>query len=179
MNAMSDSGYATLQEEVFNLAELTRRTEAEEFCALGKERHAAGDVEDAAAYFAMSLELYPTAEAYIGLGVTLAARGQWADAIAECEQAIALEPDLGNPYNDIAVYNAELGRPREALEWLDRALAARRYDCPHYSHYHRGRLLEQMGRFTESRDAYQTALNCEPDWEPAQIGLRRALGWLN
>ena len=179
MNAASGSRYGALQEEVFNLAELTRRTEAEEFCALGKERHAAGDIEDAAAYFAMSLELYPTAEAHTGLGVTLAARGQWEDAIAECEQAIALDPDLGNPYNDIAVYTAELGRIREALDWLDRALAAKRYDCRHYSHYHRGRLLEQMGRFTESRDAYRMALDLEPTWEPAQIGLRRALGWLN
>lgn len=171
--------HRSLRDEVYSLAEIARRTEAEEFCELARARQASGDMEDAAAYYAMALELFPTAEAHTGLGVTFAARGQWEDAIAQCRQAIELDPDLGNPYNDIAVYTAELGKITEALDWLDRALAAPRYDCRHYPHYHRGRLLEQRGRFTEARDAYSQALDLEPTWEPARIGLRRALGWLN
>jgi tetratricopeptide (TPR) repeat protein len=160
-------------------SERSLRVEAEQYRALGQELHAAGDVEDAAAYYQMSVDLYPTAEAYTYLGVALAARGQWSDAIVQCERAIRIDPELGNAYNDLAVYTAELGRLHEALHWLDKAIAAKKYDCRNYPYYHRGRILEQLGRFTEARDAFMTSLEIEPDWEPARVALRRVLGWLN
>jgi tetratricopeptide (TPR) repeat protein len=169
----------SLKDEVNHLAVTALRKEAAEFSDVARQRLEVGDMQDAAAYFAMSLELYPTAEAHTGLAVTLASRGQWEDAITECHRAIALEPDLGNSYNDIAVYTAELGSIHEALEWLDRALFAPRYDCRHYAHYHRGRLLEQLGRFVEAKNAYAQSAALEPNWEPATIGLRRVQGWLN
>jgi len=159
--------------------DLARRREAEQYRTLGQERHAAGDVEDAAAYYRMSVDVYPTAEAYTYLGVALAARGQWSDAIVQCERAIRIDPELGNAYNDLAVYTAELGRLHEALHWLDKAIAAKKYDCRNYPFYHRGRILERLRRFTEARDAYMTSLEIEPDWEPARVALRRVLGWLN
>ena len=153
--------------------------EAAQYLALGRERRSAGDVEDAAAYFRIALDLFPTAEAHVALGETLAARGLWEEAIAECKKAIALDPDLGNPYNDIGVYCIEQGREAEALPWLDRALAAPVYDCRHFSHYHRGRVLERAGRFAEARDAYLASVELEESWSPAQIALRRVLGFLN
>jgi Tfp pilus assembly protein PilF len=162
-----------------DLADLNRRVEAEEFRDLGRERHAAGDIEDAAAYYQMSVDLYPTAEAHTGLAVTLAARSRWEDAVAQCEQAIALDPALGNAHNDLGVYLAEMGRTEEALESFERAINAPRYDCRHYPWYHKGRLYEQAARFTEARDAYAQSLEIAPDWEPARIAYHRALGWLN
>jgi tetratricopeptide (TPR) repeat protein len=175
---------------VLDLGELSRRAEADEFRALGEERQAQGDVEDAAAYFQMSLDLYPTAEAHVALAHALAARGRWDDAVGECEKAIRLDPELGNPYNDIGVYldrKASEVHSREerrllsdaALRYFDRAIASPTYDCRHYPHYHRGRLLEQRGRFTEARDAYHTALQIEPGWEAALVAWRRTLGFLN
>jgi tetratricopeptide (TPR) repeat protein len=161
------------------LTDLNARVEAEEYRTLGQERQAQGDVEDAAAYYRISLDLFPTAEAHTYLGWALACRGSWEEAILECEKAIALDPDLGNPYNDIAVYLIELNRLDEALPFLEKALATPRYDCRHYPHYHRGRILERKGRFMEARDAYRASLDIEPDWEPARIGFHRALGFLN
>lgn len=162
-----------------HLNDLNRQVEAEEFRALGRQRQEAGDVEDAAAFFQMSVDLYPTAEAHTFLGHTLASRGQWEEAISQCEQAIALNPTLGNPYNDIGVYLIEMNRLPEALSYLDRALAAPDYDCRNYPHYHRGRILERMGRFGEARDAFASAVAIDPDWEPARVSLIRVLGWLN
>jgi tetratricopeptide (TPR) repeat protein len=155
------------------------RVEAEEYRALGQARQAQGDIEDAAAYYRVSLELFPTAEAHTYLGWALATKGRWDEAISECEKAIALDPDLGNPYNDIAVYLIEQNRLDEALPFLDSAVAAPRYDCRHYPFYHQGRILERKGRFLEARDAYRASLDIEPNWEPAQIGFHRALGFLN
>ena len=153
--------------------------EAARYLALGRERRSAGDVEDAAAYFQTSLDLFPTAAAHVALGETLAAHGLWDEAIAECEKAIALDPDLGNAYNDIGVYRIEQGREAEALPWLDHALSAPVYDCRHFPHYHRGRILERAGRFAEARDAYLASVGLEEHWSPAQVALRRVLGFLN
>ena len=48
-------------------------------------------------------------------------QGRPDDAIAECKIAIAVDPDFGNPYNDIGAYLIELGREEEAVTWLERA----------------------------------------------------------
>ena len=162
-----------------NLSELSRRVEADQWYELAQQRHAAGDLDDAAAYYQMSLDLFPTAEAHTSLGVALAARRQWDEAIANCEKAVALDPELGNPCNDIAVYLIEKNELADALIWLDRALCAPRYDCRHFSHYHRGRILERMARFGEARSAYGQAVKLAPDWSPAQTAYLRVLGWLN
>ncbi|MES2464851.1 MAG: tetratricopeptide repeat protein [Armatimonadota bacterium] len=170
---------ASLHIDALELTDLNARVEAEEYRTLGQERQAQGDVEDAAAYFQISLDLFPTAEAHTYLGWAIACRGSWEEAISECEKAIALDPDLGNPYNDIAVYLIELARLDEALPYLDRAVAAPRYDCRNYPYYHRGRILERKGRFMEARDAYRASLDIEPEWEPAKVAFHRALGFLN
>ncbi|NIO09761.1 MAG: tetratricopeptide repeat protein, partial [Deltaproteobacteria bacterium] len=44
---------------------------------------------------------FPTAEAYTFLGWTYSFMGQLNEAIEECQRAITLDPDFGNPYNDI------------------------------------------------------------------------------
>ena len=113
------------------------------------------------------------------LGWPLRRGGEWEAAIAYCERAIAIDPELGNPYNDIGVYLGELSRHEEAFPYFDKALLAPRYDCRHYPPYHRGRLLEELARFGEARDALLLSLSIEPQWEPAQIALHRVLGWLN
>ena len=43
------------------------------------------------------------------------------DAIAQCEIAIELDPEFGNPYNDIGVYLMQQQRLDEAIPWLERA----------------------------------------------------------
>ena len=175
----TDESTAEPTDDSLDLTDLNARVEAEEYRNLGQERQAQGDVEDAAAYYRVSLDLFPTAEAHTYLGWAIASRGSWDEAIAECEKAIALDPDLGNPYNDIAVYLIELNRLDEALPYLEKAKAAVRYDCCHYPYYHQGRILERKGRFTAARDAYRASLDIEPTWEPARIGFHRALGFLN
>lgn len=138
-----------------------------------------GNIEDAAAYYRVSLDLFPTAEAHTALGSVLAARGDWEAAIHECRKAIALDPDLGNPYNDLGVYLERMGCREEAMRWLEKAVDAPVYDCRHYPYYHMGRIREQQGRFIEARNAYQKSQEIDPDWEPAMLGLCRVLGFLN
>src|SRR5712664_3032298 len=75
-----------------------------------------GDYDRAVELYQSSLELHPTAEAHTFLGWTYHYQGRIEDAIAECKRAIELDPEFGNPYNDIGAYLIELGRFEEAIE---------------------------------------------------------------
>src|SRR5256885_11051849 len=74
-----------------------------------------GDYERAVELYHSSLELYPTAEAHTFLGWAYHFQGKIDDAIAECKRAIEIDPDFGNPYNDIGAYLIEMGRSEEAV----------------------------------------------------------------
>ncbi|MEK7205944.1 MAG: tetratricopeptide repeat protein, partial [candidate division NC10 bacterium] len=67
-------------------------------------RQMSGDLEEAIRLYQESLAICPTAEAHTFLGWTYSFQGRIDDAIAECHKAIAVDPDYGNPYNDIGVY---------------------------------------------------------------------------
>src|SRR6266705_5491076 len=91
-----------------------------------------GDYDQAIELYQSSLELHPTAEAHTFLGWTYHFQGRIEDAIAECKRAIEIDPDFGNPYNDIGAYLIEQYHYDEAIPWLERAVEARRYE-PRYS----------------------------------------------
>src|SRR5256886_13648900 len=66
-----------------------------------------GDYDRAVELYQSSLELHPTAEAHTFLGWTYHFQGRVEEAIAECKRAIELDPEFGNPYNDIGAYLIE------------------------------------------------------------------------
>lgn len=176
---MSETEETDATDGGIDLGDLARRVEADEFRDLGRQRQAQGDNEDAAAYYQMAADVYPTAETLTLLATTLAARGSWQEAADLTGQALEMDPELGNAHNDRGVYLEQLGRVPEAMEAWQRAIDAPRNDSRHFPHYHRGRIFEQRGQFTAARDAFARALEFEPDWGPARTAYLRALGWLN
>ena len=112
-----------------------------------------GDYERAVELYQSSLELHPTAEAHTFLGWTYHFQGRIAEAIAECRRAIDLDPEFGNPYNDIGAYLIELGRFDEAIPWLERAVEAERYEPRHFPHYN-------LGRAYLGKEMYARARRC-------------------
>ncbi|MGA2847071.1 MAG: tetratricopeptide repeat protein, partial [Candidatus Acidiferrales bacterium] len=73
--------------------------------------------------YTKSLDIFPTAEAHTFLGWTYHFQGKVDEAIAECKRAIEVDPEFGNPYNDIGSYLIALGRHDEAIPWLEQAIA--------------------------------------------------------
>ena len=134
--------------------------------------HSLGEYDSAAERFRQSIEAYPTAEGYTFLGWSLSYLGQTEEAIAQCKKAIELDPDYGNPYNDIGVYLIDLGRPDEAIPWLKKAMRAKRYCCAQYPHYNLGRVLLMKGRVEEAVRAFERALAHDPDYGPAREALK-------
>src|ERR1700723_4044190 len=95
-----------------------------------------GDYERAIELYQSSLDLHPTAEAHTFLGWTYHFQGKLDEAIAECKRAIEIDPEFGNPYNDIGAYLIEQGRFDEAIPWLERAIVAPRYEPRPFPPFH-------------------------------------------
>ncbi len=133
--------------------------------------HLFGQYEDAVRLFRKSIEVHPTAEGHTFLGWSLSHLDRTEEALAECKKAIAIDPDYGNPYNDIGVYLIDLGRPDEAIPWLEKAMRAKRYCCYQFPHFNLGRILLMKGRLEESKRSFERALGYDPDYLPALKAL--------
>lgn len=138
-----------------------------------------GELGEAIDLYKKSIDMHPTAEAHTFLGWTYSMLGRQEDAIEACERAIAVDPSFGNPYNDIGSYLIELGRHEEAIDWLHDALAAPRYDTPHFPLFNLGRAHQLAGRYATALDYFSQALAHEPLFRPALNARYTLLGRLN
>lgn len=132
-----------------------------------------GEYDMAVELYKRSLDLHPTAEAYTFLGWAYRYQGKLDEAIAECKKAIQVDPDFGNPYNDIGAYLIEKGEHNEALPWLERALLSRRYESYHYPHYNLGRVFLAKEMYGKARQHFEQALKIAPDYTLAQEGIEK------
>lgn len=161
------------------MADPARLEQAEFYFKEGYRLQMSGDLEGAIAAYHRSIEMYPTAEAHTFLGWAYSFQGLVDEAIKECEIAIQVDPDFGNPYNDIGVYLIEKGEYDEAIPWLQRAMVAKRYEPRHYPHMNMGRVLVKKGRFQEAVQELKRALAIEPNYTQARIEVHKLLGMLN
>jgi tetratricopeptide (TPR) repeat protein len=138
-----------------------------------------GNLEEAIKNYKLSIEIYPTAEAHTFLGWTYSFMGKLDHAIDECKKAIDIDPDYGNPYNDIGSYLIQQGNYEEAITWLELALNSKRYESYHYAHLNIGRAYELKGLWFEALDEYKKALELEPNYEIAKNLYYSLLGKTN
>ena len=149
------------------------------FFQLGYEAQMAGRLEEALTHYRRSIAIQPTAEAHTFLGWALSYLGQPEEAIAECKVAIALDPDFGNPYNDIGAYLIELGKDEEAIEWLERAKHARRYEPRHFPYFNLARVYVKRHQILDAIRELEGAVALEPGYTVARRELHRLRGMLN
>ncbi len=117
-----------------------------------------GRLDEAIDAYQRSLAAFPTAESYTFLGWTYAWKGRLEDAIAEAQKAIKLDPDYGNPYNDIGLYLIELNKLDEAVGWLQKAIKAERYQERQFPHLNLGRIWTRQGLFDDAFAAFEQGL---------------------
>ena len=155
------------------------REEALRFFQEAYQKQVDGNLEDAIALYQKSLELFPTAEAYTFLGWAYSFQGKYDLAIEECRKAICLDPEFGNPYNDIGAYLIEKGKIDEAIPWLEKATAAKRYDSYCFPHYNLGRVWEKKGDWVRALESYEQALKDNPEYTLARRALTKLKALLN
>jgi tetratricopeptide (TPR) repeat protein len=167
-------------EETRNSGEKTTRIgKAAELFQQAYQTQMQGDLGNAARLYQESIQICPTAEAYTFLGWTYGLLERYEDAIAECKNAIAVDPDFGNPYNDIGSYLMKLGRLEEAIPWLEQAVSAKRYEPRHFPHMNLGRLYLAKGDQLKAAGEFGKALAIEPRYRPAYFALAALSAQLN
>ncbi len=134
-----------------------------------------GDLDTADELYRKSIALYPTAEAFTFSGWCRSFRQEWEEAIELCECAIEIDPEYGNPYNDIGAYMIQQGLIEEAIPWLEKALKAERYACPFFAFYNLGQVFEEIGDLETAEDYYRCALEENPEYTLARVSLSRVL----
>jgi len=155
------------------------KKEAWRFFQQAYEYQMKGDLEEAVDLYKKSIATHPTAEAYTFLGWTYSFMGRLDDAIEECRHAIKVDPEFGNPYNDIGAYLIEQGQFDEAIPWFQQAMQARRYESPAFPHLNLGRVYEKKGQWDRGVDSYKQALTLNPQYALAKKALGRLIGMLN
>jgi len=133
--------------------------------------HMAGDVDGAISRYQESIANRPTAEAHTFLGWAFSFVDRLDDAIVECKKAIAVDPEFGNPYNDIGSYLLKQGKLDEAIPWLDKAVHAKRYEARHYPHCNLGRIYWAKGMLNRAIAEFERALELESTSRFAQGAL--------
>ena len=138
-----------------------------------------GEFADAIELYLKSIQLYPTAEAHTYLGWTYSMMGRVYDAIDECKRAIAIDPDFGNPYNDIGASLIALGEHDAAIPWLEKAIVAPRYEARAHPFMNLGRVFEHRFEWSKAIASYKRALEESPDYKIALVAMRKLQAKLN
>jgi tetratricopeptide (TPR) repeat protein len=139
----------------------------------------AGKYEGAIRLYKQSIEVYPTAKAHTFLGWTYSFQGRLDEAIEECHRAIKVDPDFGNPYNDIGVYLMQKRQYDEALPWLEKAKQALRYEPRHFPYLNMGRIYLAIGEWLKALKEFERAVEIMPDDPGARKILAELRGRLN
>jgi len=122
----------------------------------------AGELDESIRLYKESITLYPTADAHTYLGWAYSFQGRIDDAIAQCEIAIQLDPEFGNPYNDIGVYLMQKQEIDAAIPWLEKAKSAKRYEPRHFPYINLGRVYVTKGMLQKAIEEFRAALGINP-----------------
>ncbi len=138
-----------------------------------------GEIVEAKINYLTSIEIHPTAEAYVNLGWTYSKDKNYVEAIKQCHKALELDLNYGMAYSDIGFYHLKLGEIEESIVWLEEALTADDFDGKFYTYYNLGRVYEQCGRWAEGITMYNKSLSLKPGFELGKKKLIQLSSKLN
>jgi tetratricopeptide (TPR) repeat protein len=139
----------------------------------------AGKFQQAIEMYSRSIDAFPTAEACTFRGWAYSFLGDYDHAISDCMQAIKLDPEFGNPYNDIGASLIEQEKWEEAIAWFEKAIVAPRYEARCYPHFNLGRVYEHKHQWQKAKECYAQAYALDKRYVDALAGVRRLRAWFN
>ena len=155
------------------------RSNAAELFRQAFELQSNGDYAGAIERYSQSIAAWPTAEAYTFRGWARSFLSDYNSAIEDCHRAIEVDPDFGNPYNDIGAYLIELDRWDEAIPWFEKAMSAKRYEARCYPHFNLGRVFEHQRKWEKAKKCYAQAYAMDKRYVMALTAFRRVSSAFN
>lgn len=139
--------------------------------AVGHHLVASGDHRGALRAFERSHRLSPSADALTYQGWMHSLLGDDRRAEELCRDAIQIDPEFGNPYNDIGTYRLRRQDTEGAIAWFEKAKTAARYEPRHFPYVNLGRLYLSLGDPRRALSEFEGALL----HDPGNPELRRAV----
>jgi len=155
------------------MSEADPRQTAADYFRQAYQLQVAGEFQQAIELYTRSIEAFPTAEAYTFRGWTYSFLGDYDRAIAECLEAIKVDPECGNPYKHIGAYLIEQEKWDEAIPWFKKTMVAKRYEARCYPHFNLGRVYEHQHDWQRAKECYAQAYALDKRYLAALAGLRR------
>lgn len=143
------------------------------------DAHKNENIEKAIELYQNSIAYCPTADAHTYLGWMYSIQGRLEEAIEECHLAIEVDPEFGNPYNDIGCYLMQMGELEEATGWLEKAKDAPRYDPRHFPYMNLGRILLKKGEHSKALGELYQAVRRAPEDRSLRHQLVELIALLN
>lgn len=141
-----------------------RRLErAREALQRGHEHVRSGNLRAALRAFEEAARMEETADALTYQAWMHSLLGDLEKAERLCLRAIRLDPDFGNPYNDIGTICVQRRDVQSAIEWFQRAKRARRYEPRHFPFVNLARLYMTLGMPHEALRELEGALSLSPE----------------
>jgi len=132
-----------------------------------------GELDRAIECYRRSIEAHPTAEAHTFLGWALSFQGRFEEATEECLRAIEIDPEFGNPYNDIGAYLMPRDKLDESIPWLEKAKQAKRYEPRQFPFMNLGQIYLRQGRWWEALHEFEGAVRLAPGDRHAATATRQ------
>ena len=145
---------------------------AERLISDGLRAASQGLSDRAAVRFKAALRLEPSAEAYTYWGWIESIKGNLHAAIHLCREAIHIDPEFGNPFNDIGSYMVALGDKEEALKWFAKAKLCKRYGLRHYPYMNSGKIYMERGEHWRALKEYKEAEKIAPHEDGIKAMIR-------
>lgn len=139
------------------------RKRAQKLIEDGLAHFSNGELNEAIQCIEKSIELEITPEGYTYWGWMLSFQGKLGEAIDLCKRAIELDPEFGNPYNDIGTYFMKMGELENAVPWLERAKECKRYEPRQFPFLNLGRIYLSQGMFLKALREFEGALRYDPE----------------
>jgi tetratricopeptide (TPR) repeat protein len=117
-----------------------------------------GDVIGALEKFQESIRLQPNRENYLYCAWMLSLLGKLDEAILMCMRSIEIDPNFGNPYNDIGIYFMKKQDFENAMPWLEKAKELMEDSNKHLPMINLGRIYLSRCNFKKALQEFESAL---------------------
>ncbi len=121
-----------------------------------------GDYVTALHEFKASVYCSESSEAFTHWGWMEHHLGDTEKAIELCKQAIGVDPEFGNPYNDIGSYLVASGKAEESVAWFEKAISSPVYEPRQYPHINLGKVYLATDRISKALYHFEEALKIQP-----------------
>ncbi len=142
-------------------------TYADAFNHLGIAYKEKGDFQRAVDNFeaARRSKSFNKPEFFVSLGISYGSLGQYGKAIAELEQAVRIDPESFDAWNNLGIYYTDNNQPVKAVEVLEKAHRLRPDNEKPL--YNMGNAYARSGEYRTAIEKYNEALALDPGYEDA------------